>query len=129
MQKVLVAFAWVHDCQVAVGHGVGRDVALIRKDEVGLRVVLLSVVEELVELFVRAQVLQKSQSIKQDQGNKIYTPFAGVSRRDISPCENLKLANKSRQRWKRSIAMVEVPYVLAQVKGRSNFRAASEVKM
>ena len=62
MRRVLVASALVHDCQVVVGHEVGRDVALIRlirKDEVGLQVVLLSVVEELVELFVWAQVLQK----------------------------------------------------------------------
>ena len=114
-----MAFALVHGCQVVVGHEVDRGVAPIQKDEVDSRVVLLSVVEELVELFVRAQVLQKSQSIKQDQGNKIYTPFAGVSRRDISPCENLKLANKSRQRWKRSIAMVEVLYVLAQAEGEA----------
>ena len=117
MRKVPVAFALVHDCQEVVGHEVGRDVALIQKDEVGLRVVLLSVVEELVELFVRAQVLQKSQLQSHGQANKTYTPFAGVSRRDISLCKNLKLANKSRQRWNRSIAMVEVPYVLAQVKG------------
>lgn len=85
MRKVLVAFAWVHDCQVVVGREADRGVALIQKDEVGLRVVLLSVEEELVELFVRAQVLQKSQLLSQDQANNIYTPFAGVSRRDISP--------------------------------------------
>lgn len=112
-----MAFVLVRGCRVVVGHEAGRDVVLLRKDEVGSQVVLLSVVEELVELFVGVQVLQKSQSPSQGQANKIYIPFAGVSRRDISPCENLKLANKSRQRWKRSIAMVEVLYILAQVKG------------
>lgn len=86
---------------MVVGHGFDRD-------EVGLQVVLLSVVEELVELFVWAQDLHESQSQFQSQIDNIYAPFAGVSSRDISPCENLKLANNSRQRWKRSIAMVEI---------------------
>ena len=85
---------------MVVGHEVVRD-------EVGLRVVLLSVVEGLVELFVWAQDLHESQSQFQSQTNAIYAPFAGVSSKDISPCENLKLANNSRQRWKRSIAMIE----------------------
>ena len=63
MRKVLVAFALVHGCQVVVGHEVDRGVAPIQKDEVDSRVVLLNVVEGLVELFVRAQVLQNSQLI------------------------------------------------------------------
>lgn len=44
---------------VVVGREGGRDAALVQKDEVGSQVVLLSVVEELVELFVWAQVLPK----------------------------------------------------------------------
>jgi len=101
-----VVVALVHDFRVEVGHEVGRDVAPVQKDEEGLQVVLLSGVEELVGLVVWAQDLQESQSISQLQTNKIYKPFAGVSRRYISPCEDLKLANKSRQRWKRSMAMM-----------------------
>ena len=65
---------------MVVGHEVDRD-------EVGSRVVLLSVVEELVELFVWARDLHESQSQFQRQTNNIYAPFAGVSSRDISPCE------------------------------------------
>lgn len=54
MRRVPVAFALVHDCWslVVVGREVDRDVALIRKDGVGLQVVLLSVVEEPEGLFV-----------------------------------------------------------------------------
>jgi len=63
---------------VVVGHEVVRD-------EVGLRAVLLSVVEGLVELFVWAQDLHESQSQFQSQTNNVYAPFAGVSSRDISP--------------------------------------------
>ena len=59
MRRVLVACVLVRGCRVVVGHEADRGVALIRKDEVGSQVVLLSVVEELVELFVRAQVLQE----------------------------------------------------------------------
>lgn len=56
-----MAFALVHDCRslVVVGREVDRDVALIRKDGVGLQVVLLSVVEEPEGLFVWAQDLQE----------------------------------------------------------------------
>jgi len=60
-----VVVALAHDCQhfrvpmVVVGHEGGRDAALVQKDEVGSQVVLLSVVEELVELFGWAQVLLK----------------------------------------------------------------------
>jgi len=121
MLRVPVAFALVHDCQrlVVVGREVDRDVALIQKDGVGSQVVLLSGVEEPEGLFVRAQDLQRSQWKFQDQANSIYVPLAGVSSRDISPCENLKLANKSRQRWKRSIAIMESAYVLAPAKGEA----------
>ena len=85
MRRVPVAFALVRDYQVVVGREGSRDAALIQKDEVGLRAVLLSVEEGLVELFVRAQALQESQSHSQGEANNIYAPFAGVSRRDISP--------------------------------------------
>lgn len=56
-----MAFALVHDCRslVVVGREVDRDVALIRKDGVGSRAVLLSVVEAPAGLFVWAQDLQE----------------------------------------------------------------------
>lgn len=62
---------------------------------------------------------EESVSIPGQKANNIYTPLAGVSSRDISPCENLKLANKSRQRWKRSMAMIQIAYVLALAKGEA----------
>ena len=93
-----------------MGHGVDRD-------EVGLQVALLSVVEELVELFVWAQDLHESQSQFQSQKDNIYAPFSGVSSRDISPCENLKLANNSRQRWKRSLPWSRLLYVVSLTRG------------
>jgi hypothetical protein len=60
--------ALVHDCQhsrlpmAVVGHEVGRDAALVQRDEVDSRVVLLSAVEGLVELLVWVQALKENQS-------------------------------------------------------------------
>jgi hypothetical protein len=124
MRRVLVVFALVvHDCQ----HFRGLKAAEVRevgRDEVGLQVVLLSVVEEFVGLLVWAQHLEDSQSQIQLQANNIYTPFAGVSSRDISPCENLKLANKSRHRWKRSIRHGESGLCTRSSEGVKQFQSS-----
>lgn len=70
-----MAFALVHDYRrlVVVGHEVDRDVALIQRDEVGLQVVLLSVVEEPEGLFVWARDLRRSQSQSQVKKQTTYT--------------------------------------------------------